>query len=234
MFGVDSFTGAGAIGWVKTMIITPMFWLLIILFVVGGLVFILWMRKRKALQFEAIEVVNLGENKKGFNLLKCGWFGREVYLKGLWTRGQEVMMTSEMEEIVNFSEEDFQEVNGQRGIIFTRHPETKMLMPLHKLNIVNAKEIFGSIPPADYVEFSTRKIQEAQKEVSDWKEKVMQFVGWALIVIVSLVAIIVIVQYVKTSQKEASDLILKAGETCLSNAKEVCSNLYTTIKSTAP
>jgi hypothetical protein len=52
---------------------------------------------------------------------------------------------------------------------------------------------------------------------------------------VSLIAIIVIVKMVENGQQEAGRLITEAGQTCLTNAREVCNQILTDrVSNTAP
>lgn len=203
-------------------IINPLIWLVLLLFFSIGIYIILIVRKKRRMNYPAIEIVDLGDGKTNFNNLKCGWIGEKIYLNGLWWSGREVMRTNSMEIINQFSEQDFQEIDGKRGIIFYRNPLQKTLLPINRLKIQN-KELVATIPPAEFVNASVDIIKSASKEMTDKTEKIIQFVSWALVVIFSLVAIIVIIQMVKNGQKEANDLILEAGKTCLENAKEVCS-----------
>lgn len=212
--------------------VKPLIWLIILIGSLAVIFGFLIIRKKRRAQWECVEIVDLGGNGKTcLNTLKCGWFGIKIYAKGLFWSGREVMRTNSMEIIHSFSEEDFQEVNGKRGVVIYRDPITKMLFPISKLRVHN-KELLADIPPADFIDTAIDIIKDATKETSDFRDKLLQFAGWALVVVFSLIAIIFIVRMVQQGQKDAGDLIIKAGETCLSNAKEVCTQVCSNVKST--
>jgi len=83
--------------------------------------------------------------------MKAGYFGKKSYLKGLWWSGEEVLKTSCNDTVAYFSTEDFQEVNGERGIICYRDPiRRNILFPISKLQMEN-KELIAAVAPADYI-----------------------------------------------------------------------------------
>lgn len=214
-------------------IVNPLMWLILIIIFVLGTLGILYIRKRRALQYEGIEITDYGINTG----IKCGWFGSKWYLKGLWTTGDERMFTSDGEEIINFSEEDFVEIDGKRGVPFIRDPISRRLFPAKITLDKKSKEIMAEVPPRSYIDAAVDIFNEASKETSDWKDKVIQFVAWALIIVFSLVAIIVIVQYVKHGQKEAADLLLQAGQKGAEACRNICKeavNIATTKATGAP
>lgn len=225
--------GAGSllISWV----LNPLIWLVIIIVVLILTFGMLKIRKRRKLLYNCIEVVDYGKTdlgddeddivlgKCGFNNIKCGWFGKKKLLNGLWDYGNEQLETKDGDIIEKFSTEHFQEIDGKRGIVVYRDPVNQnILVPIKKMGVFN-KHLLAEIAPAEYRDTAVRIIEDADKETSDWKEKLMQFVAWGLVVIFSLISIIVITQMVKNGQTEASELILEAGRTCLENAKDVCS-----------
>lgn len=220
-------------GFLFKIIINPLFWLLMIIGFLLGVFLILVIRKKRRLQYEAVEIVDLGSGKTSLNVLKCGWFGKKSYLRGLWWSGREVMKTGDGDFIENFSEEDYQEVNGKRGIVFYRDPTSRILVPINKLEI-NNKDLLATIPPAEFTDAAIDIVKDAEKETSGWKEKVIQLILWGTVIIFSLVAIIVIIQYVKTSQDKAAQLILDAGDVCLKSAKEICTDLINAPRGLAP
>ena len=228
MAGLDAIGLNFGGGMITDLLINPLIWLLIIGVFLLATFGMLWIRKRRKLVYPCAEVVDLGGNgKTSINFLgakSVGWYGKQKWLFGLWDYGDKVLRNKYGEIIEQFSEEDFQEVNGTRGVIFYRDPIRKLLFPINKLKVHN-KELVTSIAPAEYTDVGIEIIRSAEKETTDWKEKVMQIIVWAIVVIFSLVAIILITQMVKQGQAEAKDLILKAGETCLTNAKEVCSQI---------
>jgi uncharacterized membrane protein len=230
---------SGAAGLFSAWIVNPLIWLLIIgVFIILSFGLLL-VRKRRMLKYSAAEIVDLGgQGKTNINFLgrrAAGYFGKQKWLFGYWDFGEKVMKTKDGEIIEQFSEEDFQEVNGERGVIFYRDPVRRLLFPINRLQIGN-KHLTAVIAPAEYTDAAIDIIKAAEKETADWREKLMQFVGWALVVIFSLVAIIVITQMVKQGQAETAKLIADGGKQCMELAKGVCSDMINqfSLRSTAP
>jgi len=216
------------IGW----LLTPAIWGVLIFIFLLGTIGILYMRKKKRLQFQCVEIVDLN-TRAGFNFMKAGYFGKKKYLNGLWWTGEEVLTTATGEIIHNFSTEDFQEVNGERGVVCYRDPlKQNVLVPISNLEIKN-KHLIATIAPADYTDVAVDIIRDASAETSDWRDKMIQFGSWALVVIFSLIAIIVITQMIKNGQKEASDLIVLAGDKGAQVCKEILSTTLQITQSTS-
>jgi hypothetical protein len=214
----------GAIGpYITKFIINPLMW--VILIVVFSIVFIgiLWYRKKKRFLYPVAEVVDLGRGHGAINCdLKAGYFGKKSHLGGLWWTGEEVVKTNFGDIIADFSTEDFQEVNGQRGIVCFRDPlRRNILVPISKFRI-EGKEMVANIAPSDYTDTAIDIIKDATNETSDWKDKLVQFAGWALLVVFSLVAIIVIVQMVKNGQDKSAELLIRAGTDGANACKDIC------------
>lgn len=204
-------------GFLMQWVINPLMWLILLLVFVIGVFVILSVKKKRKLKFEGFEITDYGFNTG----IKCGWFGTKWYLKGLWTTGNELMFTDQGEEILNFSEEDFIELNGKRGVPFIRDPESRRLFPAKFSLDRKNREMMGAVPPRPYIDTAVSIYEESVKETSDWKEKIIQFVSWALVVVFSLIAIIVIVQYVKKAQTEAAETLMQAGK----QGAEACANI---------
>ncbi len=195
-------------GWITQ----PLIWMIIIFLFLGLTVGLLFFRKKKLLKYTVIEVVDHGSGKFSLNTLKAGYFGKNVQLKGLWWSGEEVLRTGTGEIIANFSTEDYQEINGKRGIVCIRDPNNQdVLVPISAAQIKN-KELLLEIAPRSYREAAIDIYRQTTKETKDWKDKLVQFGGWALVVIFSLISIIIITKMVQHGQAEAKDLILQAGE----------------------
>lgn len=227
---------SGITNYIINWVINPLFWLLLIVGFLLGVVLILYIRKKRKLIYKTVEIVDLGRGKVAFNNLKSGWFGKTLYFRGLWWSGEEVLRTATGEIIEEFSTEDFQEVDGKRGVVCYRDPiNQNILMPINKAKF-NNKELVADIAPASYRDAAIDIFNQAVKETSDWKDKVLQFIAWALVIVFSLISIIVIVQYVKSGQDKAAELLLQAGtkgaEACANICKEAVS--VATSKGTAP
>lgn len=218
--------------WVLQWVINPLFWFLLVIVFILGTIGILWYRKKKRLQFPTIELVDLGNGKTAINNLRSGWFGKKLYLKGLWWTGEEVLRIKSGEIIEDFSTEDYQEVDGERGVVCYRNPvDQNILVPISQTKFLN-KELVAEIAPASYRDVAVDIVKDAIAETTEWRDKILQFISWALVVVFSLIAIVVITQMVKSGQTEAKDLILKAGETCLEAGKNVCSQIASTLRTT--
>jgi len=221
------FMGAndGIIRMLYAWIVNPLIWIVLIMFTLLVSFGILWLRRKRRLVFPTIEIVDLGNKKFGLNNLKAGWFGRKKYLFRLIDRGEEILETQYGDEVLDFSTEDYQEVNGKRGVVCYRDPlNQKILVPINQLEIKN-KQLLAEIPPASYIDTVIDLVKDSEKETRDMTNQIVQWVMFGLIVIFALVSIIVIVNYAKSSIQEANDLVLSAGQTCLSSAKAVCSDI---------
>lgn len=209
--------GGLAYNWIKNPLIIVSFLILIL----AGSFLYLKIRRRRRLKFPIHEITEYG-----VNTLKAGWLGINLHLRGLWWTGREIMRTDENEIIEGFSEEDFTEINGERGIIICRDAISKRLFPISRLIIdKESRKIMARVPPKEFIDTSVEIIKEAKDETSDRLTKILQFVAWALVLIISLLAIVFIVQMIKSSQQEASKLVLEAGKTCLESARQVCSDI---------
>ena len=225
---------SGASGLLLDWLLSPVIWLVIIFVVLICTFGFLKIRKRRKLTYPCLELVNLGYGKSGFNTFRCGWFGSTKWLRGLWDFGEEQMETQDGDIIHDFSTEDFQEINGKRGVVCYRDPiNPNVLVPVNQVEMKNG-ELLAEIAPANFRDVALGIIKDADKETADYTEKIIQWVIFGTIIIFALVSVIVITQMVKQGQAEASNLILQAGETCLSAAKEVCSQIANSASGNAP
>lgn len=205
---------------------TPFIWVFIVFIICGVTWVFLVVRKKRKMIYDCIELVDLGE-QLGINTFKCGYVGRKKHLFGWWDSGDEVLQTDTGERIEQFSTRFFKQINGHKGVVCFRHPERQeILIPVDKVKMDEKyKTLIASIASADYSNTAVDIIKETELETSDWTKNVME---WALLggtIIFALVAIILVTQMVKHGQTEASELIKSAGDTCLSGAKEVCSQI---------
>lgn len=215
-------------------LLSPLIWFALIFVFLAATFGFLWIRKRRKLIYNCIEVVKYKDERVGLNSLKAGWFGKNKYLKRWYDNGEEQLETQDGEKIHNFSTEDFQEINGGRGIIIMRDPiNPDILVPISRVSI-KGMEMLAEIAPGEYRDAAADIINDVDKETKDRTMQIVQWIMLAGVIIFALVSIIVIAQMVKQGQKEAGDLIIQAGETCLTNAKEVCSKIATSVGSAAP
>lgn len=201
--------------------------------VIGGL----WFRKKRKLRFPTYVLTDLGKGKMGIETkLKCGWFKHRVTLFGLYDYGgEEILKTSDGRQIIDASSEDFQEINGVRGIVCIRSPEDpRILIPVTKMSVKNG-ELINEIAPASFRETAVNIIKQTEKETSDKWEKITQWIIFGGVIIFALISIILIVQMVKNGQSEAKDLILEAGRINKENIQTICSGYVSdTVASGAP
>jgi len=215
-------------------LLSPIIWLVIIFVILICTFGFLKIRKRRKLVYPCLEVVDLGYGKSSFNVFKCGWFGKKKKFRGLWDTGEEQLESQDGDIIHDFSSEDFQEINGKRGVICFRDPINQgVLVPISKISVTNA-EILAEIAPANFRDVALDIIKDADKETADYTEKLVQWIIFGTIIIFAMVSIIVITQMVKQGQAEASKLILQAGETCLNAARDVCNSIASSGGSGAP
>jgi len=227
LFGVEA---GGVVDFLVQFFINPLMWFLIAVFVLGSLLFILYIRKRRRLIFPTIEIVDLGNGKTGLNNLKSGWFGRKTYLRGLIDRGERVLKTNYGDEILDFSTEDYQEVNGKRGVICYRDPlNQKILVPINNLKHIKNKDLLAEIPPSSYIDTVIDLVKDSEKETRDTNLVIAQYVIFGLVIIFALIGLIVIANMVKQGQTESKDLILNAGGICTESAKEAFRTAYETL-----
>jgi len=212
--------GGNLVSW----LINPLIWVLILFVFVAGTFGILIIRKKRKLIYDCIEIVDHGTDKVNFNNIKCGWFGKKKILK-LWDSGEEQLETKTGEVIYDFSTEDFHEFNGKRAVVCYRDPINQdILVPISKVKILN-KELLGEIAPANFRDVAIDIIKDSKVETSDFKEKIVQYMVFGLVIVFALIAIILVVQMVKSGQDKASKLIIDAGEICLKNAQTICSQI---------
>lgn len=206
-------------------VLSPFIWIAVIFIIFAVTWGALVIRKKKKLIYPCIELVDLGNTKVGYNVLKCGWFGKKSYLKGLYDRGEEVLKTQSGETIYDFSTEDFQEVNGTRGVICFRDVMNQnVLVPISKTTI-KGKEALQEIAPAEFRDVALELIRDAKEETKDRIQQIMQWVMIGGIILFALVSIIIIVQMVKQGQQEAGKLITDAGNVCTEKCKAIFSQM---------
>lgn len=225
---------SGATSMLVDWLVSPLIWFVVVIVFVAATFGYVWIRKKRKLIYTCLEIVKYKGGKAGFNEIKAGWFGKKKTLKNWWDYGEEQVETQDGDKILNFSTEDFQEINGKRGIVVARDPvNPDILVPITTVSF-KGEEMLAEIAPAEYRDAAVDIIKDADRETSDWTKQLIQWVLLGMLIIASLVSIIVITQMVKNGQQEAANLILEAGETCLRNAKEVCQSLATSAAGSSP
>lgn len=225
---------SGATSMLMDWLLSPILWFAVIFAILIATVGFMWIRKKRKLIYSCLEVVKYKGGKAGFNIIKAGWFGKKKALKGWWDYGEEQVETQDGDKILNFSTEDFQEINGRRGIVVARDPvNSDVLAPITTISFKN-EELLAEIAPAEYRDAALDIINDVDKETKDWTKQLVQWILLGMLIIGSMVSIIVITQMVKQGQEEASKLIIDAGTICLEGAKSVCQTLATSTGGTSP
>jgi len=215
---------SGLVGMLGTFV----FWIVLLICFLGGALTILIIRKNKKLTIPFIEVLDIGRGKvsiKQGKKNKAGWFKHHTTLMGLWDYGyEEVCKTKDKRIILNVSAEDYHDLNGKPGLILQRSPEDpNILVPVNKVELKNGN-ILNTIAPADYRGVAVDIIKKGEKETADKTKEIVQWVIFGGVIIFALIAIILIVQMVKSGQSQAKDLILQAGKISQDNIKTICTN----------
>lgn len=223
MVGTVNFT-SGLFGLLGTL----GFWIILGICFLGGAFTILIIRKNRKLNIPYIELLDIGRGKVSakFNRkTKAGWFKHHTTLFGLWDYGyEEVCLTKDGRKVLNISAEDYHDINGKPGLILQRSPEDpNLLVPINKAELKNG-DLLNTIAPADFRGVAVDIIKKGEKETADRTKEIVQWVIFGGVILFALIAIILIVQMVKSGQDKAGDLILQAGKISSENIKTICAN----------
>jgi len=222
--GVGNFLG----GITGSPLLNPVVWVIVIVVLICVIFGGLEIRKRRKLQYPAAEVVNLGgHGKTSINFIGkkgAGWFGKQKTFFGFWDYGEKVMKLRSGEVIYQFSEEDFQEVNGHRGVVFYRDPISRSLVPIGNLKVTNA-DLLLSIAPAEYTEITIEQIRKNELEMQNTWEKYAGTIVLGLAVIAFIIALVVVNQMQTHSIDKMTELSATGFATCAQVSKQVCSNV---------
>ena len=225
---------SGATALLFDWIISPFIWIALVLIFVSVTFGFLAVRRKRKLIYDIMEVVDYGNGKAGFNIMRGSYFGKQKALNNWLDYGDEQLETKDGTKILNFSTDDFSEINGKRGIVVARDQINQdILAPINKI-YTKGQQMLLEIAPAEYRDAALDIIKDADRETADWTKQVIQWVLIGGTIIFALISIIVVAQMVKNGQTEASNLILEAGQTCLKNAQEVCSKIVTSVKGVSP
>ena len=221
-FDISGMSGV-AMGWLSTII----YWIIGLITAIIMALLVLFTRKKKKLKYPIIQIIDLGSNKAGFWYTKAGWIKSKSFL-GLYDYGgEEKMMTKEGKEIQNASSEDFQEIEGKRGLVVQeKSDDPKILVPINRTVLdTESKAIINSIAPADYRDASVKIMQKTEQETSN---RFSQFLTQALpyiMVVGFIVSLIMIIQYAKHSQAESWSQTLEAIKMAYANRGAVIESL---------
>lgn len=223
MVDTSNITGV-VMGWASSSV----FWLIIILVVVGAGFGGLFFRKRRRLEYPVEIYTNVGNGKFATRMSRAGWFKSKSTLFGLIDFGGETrLMLKDGRQILAGSLSDLQEINGVMGFrVYRKEDDPKIVVPISKSYIEN-KRLIMTIAPADYRDASTEIINSAIKETQTNFEKIAPVIFYGIIVIFSLIVILFIIQF-------ANKQVDKAGEILVAVAQHVNVNPSIIYNSTAP
>jgi len=212
-------------------------WIIILIIILVLSFGILIIRKRRKLKFPVYIMTNLGKGKMGIDTKsKAGWFKTRVAFFGLLDYGgEEVLKTKDNRIIIDASSEDFQEINGKRGIVCIRSSQDpKILVPVTKMRVEN-KELLNAIAPATFRETAVSIIKQTERETSDKWQKIAPWLAIGGMTIILLISIIVIAQLIKSSQAKSAEVLLQAGQITKENIETICRGFVSnTLPSGAP
>lgn len=206
---IGDFTFGFFFGWLRSWLFWIVLLLAFLLVVIGSLL----IRKRRKLQYPVVELTDLGKGKIGMRRNKAGWFRSKTLFFGLYDyAGEEYLKTKDKRTIQQASSEDFHDIGGKRGlVVYRKSDDPAILAPVSKMELKN-RSLMNEVAPADYRDASVKIMQQAQRETMSGMEKFAQYAIPIFMGIIFILAIIFIVQMVKSSQAEAKELILEAGK----------------------
>jgi len=209
-----AFDFGGIAGVAFTWMQTGLFWIVVVFVMVVGFFGALIIRKRRKMQYSAIEMVDLGNGKMGISTKgKCGWMKSKKILFGLWDYGgEESLFMNDGRKILNASSEDFHDINGKRGVVVQRKGDDYKILALVSRLKTSNYELIAQLAPADYRDASTDIINRANKEMTSMLEKILPYAMIILVAICLLISIILIVQMVQHSQDKIADTIIKVAD----------------------
>ena len=179
----------------------------------------LLIRKKNKLKYPCHIDTDLGAGKIGREITKAGWFKSKTLFFGLFDyAGEERLKTKDNRIIQNASAEDFQEINGKRGICCIRKgDDPEILLPINKLKVEN-QALLEEIAPADYRDASVKIIKDSAEETRGKYDKLLNTITYVTLGIIFLICIILITKMVTEGQTSAQDFSMES----MKLAKDYC------------
>jgi hypothetical protein len=183
------------------------------------------MRKKRKLVYYCHIDTDLGAGKIGRETTKAGWLKSKTMFFGLLDYGgEERLKTKDGRIIQNASAEDFQEIDGKRGICCVRKgDDPQILLPINKMIVTN-KELLEEIAPADYRDASSKIISESEEETKGKYDKLLNVILYGTIGIIFLICIILITKMVSEGQASAQQFSLDSMKTASEYCKSALSS----------
>lgn len=219
--------------------------------------FLVW-RKRNRLKIPACEVRTLGsilkeedyENLKNgsafsdilkdkeiddilskFSLkfFKAGIFGRDIYMKMLFWKGDRTYRLSDTSVIYGMSDSYWQEVNGKRGIVFIRDPKNSHIcIPIKGLKL-SGTEVFAAVAPAPVKTAITDYLRKARRETQPQNSQTLQMIGLVAICITIIVGIVFMTNYGGKITSEGQKYVLDAQGGATAQCAAICKEAATAV-----
>jgi hypothetical protein len=207
------------------------FWFIVAIIIIGATWGFLIIRKKRKLSYPCHIDTDLGAGKIGRETTKAGWFRTKTALFGLFDYGgEDILKTKDNRIVQNASSEDFQEIDGKRGLCCIRKGDDPAillpvnragtsnkygvgkkgeLIPIKSMKVTNAF-LLEEIAPADYRDASVKIIKDSAEETRGKYDKLINAIVYGTLGIIFLICIIMIVQMVKTSQSSAQEFNLES------------------------
>lgn len=192
----------------------------ILMFVVVGIIIgsflfiIIFVKKTKKLKFPVLEIIKLKHGRIAINKTKAGWFKRQQKFFGLIEKGEELMMTEDKRIIADVSAEDFEEINGKRGLVVRRKDDDpKILLPISRIQFQN-ENLLMEIAPADFRDTAIRLLeQEADNLKTGFEKKLPQIINIGLVVI-TMIVLMFLIQQSSQALQQTADKCLAYQQAC--------------------
>lgn len=211
---------------IMDMFVSPIMWLLIIIGMVIVGVSLLYIRKKRKLEYHC-EIWSIVGNKKiMITPTRAGWFKEKMLFK-IWDYGkEESIRTADGREIQGLTRADMHFYKGNRAIIcYEKGDDRKVLVPIEKFDIdPEGKRAILEIAPASFRDVSSKIIESNNDELMSKLSKYAPYVVLAGIIVFALVSIIIIVQMVKNGQAESKDLLIQVAKFGCKGASDALSS----------
>lgn len=211
---------SGILGIVLSWFSSVVFWFVVAIVILIGVMIILTLRKKRNLSFPAFEITCLKDGKTVIEHHKAGWFGKKKTLFGLMDYGkQKVMRLNDGRVVHDFSIDDYHEYRkkgkGKRAIIVTAHPEDKsMVVPISnsKLDSKSLNAVY-EIAPADYRESAVEAFNDSSKELKGTMDRILPYVMLGGIIIFFIVGLVITGQIISKAVESSASMLADAGDT---------------------
>jgi hypothetical protein len=188
-----------------------MFWLVVLVFLVGLIFFFyVYTSRRSKLKYTCLELISFGNGKVGMNQTTAGIFKAKSMFFGLVDYGSEyVVKTADGKIIEKARTSQLHDIFGKKGFICVRKTEDpKILVPIGKVKFDNMLLMFD-IAPSDYRDASTRIFKEAVEETKGTWEKLLPYIAIGLCVILTIVNVVVNMQMTNNTVNKVGTMLIE-------------------------